>query len=374
MTSHIKFHQKWQDSIISGTATIKDALTAITKSGSFMACATSVSGELVGIVTDSDVRRALLSGAGLSDSVAQWVQRNPITGADGQSSDELLEIAKLSDVREIPIVDSKGCLSDIFVLLMHQKQYPVTGGKEKILGLATGPALPNAMLLLAGGLGTRLRSVLKDKPKSLAQIGDRPIIQTIIQNGVRSGIRKFYISVNYMAEKIRNHLNDPVYEGIDIEIVEENDRLGTAGPISLIAAKIHRPLVVTNADVLTTLPIDLMVRQHDETKAEITCGVHRLETVIPYGVFDVIEDRILGISEKPRLVHLVSSGIYTISPNLCQKVPPNVFFDMPTLIQLAIDSGGRVTPFLIHEYWRDIGKPDDFHSANLEYGEFFGGL
>ena len=374
MTSHIKFHQKWQDSVITETATIKDALTAITKSGSFMACATGKEGELVGIVTDSDVRRALLSGAGLSDSVAQWVQRNPITGSEGQSSDELLDIAKSSDVREIPIVDKRGRLTDIFVLLMHQKQYPVTSGKEKILGLATGPALPNAMLLLAGGLGTRLRSVVKDKPKSLAQIGDRPIIQTIIQNGVRSGIRKFFISVNYMAEKIRNHLNDPVYEGIDIEIVEETDRLGTAGPISLIAANISQPLVVANADVLTTLPVDLMVRQHDESKAEITCGVHRLETVIPYGVFDILEDRILGVTEKPKFVHLVGSGIYTISPSLCRKVPKNVYFDMPTLIQLAIKDGGRVSPFLIHEYWRDIGKPDDFHSANAEYGVYFGGL
>lgn len=368
----IKYQPNWKASEIRQNSSFRDALAAISQSGSFMACVTEAEGHLIGIVTDSDIRRALLSGANLSDTITSWIQRNPVAGIEGQTTEELLEIAKCNGVREIPILDADGRLTDIFVLLIHQERQSRPHSAEYPLGAPSDAILPNPMLLLAGGMGTRLRSVVKDKPKPLALVGDKPIIQTIIFNAMRSGIRKFYVSVNYLAEQIKDHLTSQIYQDVEIEIIEEQGRLGTAGSIAYIADRLKVPLIVSNADILTNLPLELMVRQHTEQKSDITCAVRKHETVVPFGVFEIAAGKIQRIVEKPKIVHLINSGIYVIEPAMCARVPRNVYYDMPSLIQLALDENKTVTPFLVHEYWKDIGRPDDFHTANQEYGQHFG--
>jgi NDP-sugar pyrophosphorylase family protein len=231
------------------------------------------------------------------------------------------------------------------------------------------------MLILAGGLGTRLRQVVSDRPKPLAIVGNQPIIQTIISRAVESGIRKFHVAVNYMSDLIEKHLAGPQYSGLDISIVKESKRLGTAGALGLIQQSIDEPLLVCNADLLTTVPLQQIIRHHRNEKADVTCTVRPYSTKIPFGVVEIKGRLISNLVEKPEATYLVNAGIYVLNPDVCKLVPMNEYLDMPDLIMKVMkDERRRVVPFLLHEYWMDIGKPDDFMKANEEFSKYFGDL
>ncbi|WP_141730817.1 nucleotidyltransferase family protein [Oligoflexus tunisiensis] len=365
-----RYFSKWRDTVISPTATIKDALSAISRSGAFISCILGDKGELVAIVTDSDVRRALLMGGSLEDNVMEWSQKDPISAFVESDSGDLIEIAREYGIREIPLLDHSGRLADIFVLALHEKRE--TPLEENKWDSNQKVRLPNHMLILAGGLGTRLKSVVNDRPKPLAMVGDKPVIETLITHAVRSGIRNFFVAVNYMSQLIEEHLASAQYQGINIQILRESKRLGTAGAIGLIPDTLKEPLVVGNADVLTTVPLNRLVHHHLDEAADITCAIRPYEVMVPYGVVDISEKAVRQIVEKPRYTHFVNAGIYVLNPSICKMVKDNEYLDMPDLIHKSIRNGSKVVPFLMHEYWMDIGQPDDFHKANQEYQTYFG--
>lgn len=367
-----KYLPTWTASLLRPEATLRDAMRAIADAGAFMACVVDEAGRLLGILTDSDVRRALLGGADVDDSAASWMMRTPITADHRADTATLLDAAAKNDVREIPLVDEKGRVCDIFVLLMHQHR--TEAQDDTVDAPALQPAVSNAMLIVAGGLGTRLRPVVSDLPKPLAVVGSRPILETLILRAVECGIRRFLVSVNYMSEKIAAHLAGPQYAGLSIQVVHERERLGTAGSISLVKNQIREPLLVCNADILTKVPFHMVLRHHESQRASITCTVRQHRTTIPFGVVELDRDgRIERIREKPHFDSMVTTGIYVLSPEVCASVPEHTYLDMPTLIQTAISRGQPVAPFLLHEYWMDIGRPEDFERANREYHHHFGG-
>lgn len=365
-----RFFSKWRDTVVDQQASMKDALAAISKSGAFISCILNEEGGLAAIVTDSDVRRALLTGGSLEDNVMEWAQKNPISALFESDASELIEIAREFGIREIPLLDHDRKLVDIFVLALHEKREVLLD--ESTLMPENRITLPNHMLILAGGLGTRLKSVVNDRPKPLAMVGDKPILETLIGHAGRSGIRNFYVAVNYMSHLIEEHLASSKYDGLNIKILREDKRLGTAGALGLIPDQITEPLLVGNADVLTTVPLHRLVHHHLDEHADITCAVRPYEILVPYGVVDIEEKSIKQILEKPRYRHFVNAGIYVLSPRVCKLVRGVDYLDMPDLIHKAISVGYKVTPFLMHEYWMDIGQPDDFHKANQEYHHYFG--
>jgi len=368
------FTLSWRNSMISECATIRDALSAISKCGAMMSCVVNDNDRLIGILTDSDIRRALLNGAMLESPIAEFINRSPIVSDVAQSDESLAELASKFGVREMPLIDQNSRLCDIYVVGLHS-QRQVSEEVTNPFGLRADVQLavrPNAMMILAGGLGTRLRSIVSDKPKPLAVVGERPVLETLILRAASQGIRKFYVSVNYLAEQIETHLTSEVYAGLNIKVIREKDRLGTAGSISLIEDKLNEPLVVANADILTTASLDQMIRQHDRSQSYVTCAVRPYKHRIPFGVFVIQDSQITGLQEKPEAIFTVNAGLYVLSPEAVKDVPSGKFFDMPDLMELGLKSKKLISPFMLHEYWIDIGKPDDFHKANAEFHLHFG--
>ena len=365
------FSPQWRDALITHEGTIRQALSAIQASGALMACFVSETGMLKAIVTDSDIRQALLNGAQLSDAAWPWANERPVVAFSEMPLHDLINLAERTGVRELPLIDQAGHLVDIFLLAVHKERIeaPQTISKTIQLGL---PVLPNAMLIQAGGLGTRLRSVVEDRPKPLALVGNRPIIETLIFQAVANGFRKFYVSLNYKAEMIEEHLQLPQYRDLEIIPVRETERLGTAGSISLIADEISESLLVCNADVLTTVPFRSIISHHERENADITVSVRPYSLTIPYGVVELQNGSISQIKEKPEKSFLVVAGIYALSSKACRLVQKKSYIDMPDVIQMAkADKLMKISPFLLHEYWIDIGQPEDFHRANREFENNF---
>ncbi len=364
-----KFSGDWQASTIGLDARIRDALAAIAGSGVFMACVVDADGVLLAIVTDSDIRRAMLHGAELDGHALPWANRQPIVGGEQWSVPDLLHLAKSRGVREIPLTDEAGRLQDIFVLSLHEQR----GANVKRCDAKTNrPKLPNTMFILAGGLGTRLRSVVSDRPKPLALIGNKPILETLIMQAASYGVESFFVSVNYLGDQIEQHLAKDIYDSLSIAVVWEKARLGTAGSIGYIKDKVQHPLLVANSDVLTTVPFDKIIAHHLGTGAELTCVVRKHLVHVPFGVVHTDDGLITGMEEKPEYSYFVNTGIYVVSPELCRMIEPDKYLDMPDLVSLALRLGRKVVPFLMHEYWIDVGRPEDFHRANVEYDNHFG--
>jgi CBS domain-containing protein len=184
--------KKWEKSIISFEADIETALAAISNSGAFLACILDKNHKIVGIISDSDIRKALLKGATLKDSVRRWYNSSPKTASESLTHQELREFAISKKVREVPLHDEQGRLTDIYIQGV---------GDVLIEPTQKGAQIPNSMIILAGGLGTRLRSKISDVPKPLAPVGGKPILETIIMRAALEGISNFFIAVNYMLTK-----------------------------------------------------------------------------------------------------------------------------------------------------------------------------
>lgn len=369
MTPQKHFFPQWKDCLLPRDGTIREALSAIQTSGALMACIVSDSGVLQAILTDSDIRRALLNGGTLEDKAWPWANQSPIVALEEMSLFELNSFAEKNSVREFPIIDREGRLVDIFALAINKERI----NDPKLPIAKPSPRLySNAILIQAGGLGTRLRSIVDDRPKPLALVGDRPILETLILQAAANGFRKFYISLNYKAEMIEEHLTLPQYKDLEITTIHESTRLGTAGSIGLIADEIDEPILICNADVLTTAPFGFIVDHHIREKADITVSVRPYSVTIPFGVVEVKNSSISLITEKPVNTYLVNAGIYVINPDICRLVPKNHPLDMPELINLSMSNKtAKISPFLLHEYWIDIGQPEDFVRANQEFENIF---
>ncbi|MCX6127140.1 MAG: sugar phosphate nucleotidyltransferase [Proteobacteria bacterium] len=364
-----KFLPNVKDCIVAYTATIKDGLAAIGKSGAQLAAVVDSKGVLLGIFTDSDARRAILAGASVSDSIATYLGTNPVVGRFDAEPDELRQLAQSEGIREIPLIDSDGRLADVFVVVAHEQRMSI-----QLIDHSSASTVPlsNPMFLIAGGMGTRLRAVVNDRPKPLAVVGGKPIIQTIIQNAVASGIHKFYVSVNYQAELIVEHLKSDCYAGLKIECLHEEEFLGTAGSLGFLGAKWNEAIVVSNADILSNISISQVLQAHCATAATATCVVRPFHVQVPFGVVELGASGVVGIVEKPVHKHIVNTGIYVLSPAASRFIRPGKRLDMPDLLRMMVEAGDKVVPFLMHEYWRDVGRPEEFVLANEEYNEIFG--
>jgi dTDP-glucose pyrophosphorylase len=366
------FTKGWKKSIVTPGQTIRDALGAISASGSLLACVVDQNGVLIGILSDSDLRKALLNGGDIDDPISRWMNTNPVVANTEHSLAEIQSIVSSFGVRELPIVDRQGVVQDIFTLGIHD-------GIERSVAdrnFCTTPKLaihsPCAMMILAGGLGTRLRPVISDRPKSLAIVGNKPVLETIIYRAAAEGVKKFYISVNYMADQIERHLEAPSYKDLDITVIHENTRMGTAGSLSLIPEKLTTPLIVVNSDVLTTASLAKLLNRHSSQGSFATCAVRPYSFKVPFGVCEIENLCVTKITEKPELSVLVNAGLYVLSPDAVESIPKGKYFDMPDLLSKSLQLGKVITPFYVHEYWIDIGKPEDFARANNDFEMHFG--
>jgi NDP-sugar pyrophosphorylase family protein len=217
---------------------------------------------------------------------------------------------------------------------------------------------PNWVVLMAGGLGTRLRPLTEDCPKPMLPVGGKPILESILESFVEQGFRRFFFSVNYKAEMVQDHFGDGSRWGVRIDYLHEDRRLGTAGALSLLDDRPDAPLVVMNGDLLTRASFDKLLDFHYAQSATATMTVRDYDFQVPYGVVKIDGTQIVSIEEKPVQKFFVSAGIYVLSPSV---------FDMPSLFSRLINEGQKVAAYPLKEYWLDIGRIEEFERAQREW-------
>lgn len=345
----------WKSLLVRPEVTILQGLKILDEGAKQIVLVVDQNDVLLGTVTDGDVRRGILKGLSFEAPITEIMNRNPVVAFRGDERDVVLAQMTTRNLRQIPIVDEQRRLIDIVFL----EQYLKSERKD------------NWVVLMAGGLGSRLGVLTKDCPKPLLKVGNRPILEIILNSFITYGFHRFYISVNYKADMIMEYFGNGEKWGVEIRYLLEDKRLGTAGALSLMPEKPDEPFIVMNGDLLTKVNFSHALQFHMEEDACATMCVREYEYQVPYGVVKVDQHRLYGIEEKPVQRFFISGGIYILDPEAIDYIPANQFYDMPTLFEALIEKRRTTSAFPIREYWLDIGRMDDFNRANGEYAEIF---
>lgn len=303
---------------------------------------------LIGSLTDGDIRRAIIAGKHLSDSIEEIFHHNPIKVSQGASEQELKSITSDKKIKMVPIVEGTKVV-DVFTIDDQDTRNV-------------------SVVIMAGGLGSRLGEHTKDCPKPMLEVGGKPILERIIRNFTNAGFQHFYLSVNYKAEMIEDYFGYGDKFDCKISYLRENKRLGTAGSLSLLPEHIRGPVVVTNGDLLTLVDYRRLVTFHGQHKSPITLCTRKYEFQVPFGVVNIEDGQVQSISEKPTQAFNVSAGVYVINTELIKFIPRNEYFDMPTFIEKLMENDIKADCFPLVEEWIDIGRVSDLDLARSIYG------
>ena len=345
--------QNWQSLLVSSSNKLRSALEVLDQVGSNFVLVVDADNKLLGTLTDGDVRRSLLNGETLESSVVTVMNTDYIHCLDSHSHAEVAELLSQHKIKYIPILDQQ------------KKLVGVYSGEDSFL--TTG----KTALIMAGGLGSRLKPLTDNCPKPMLKVGDKPILQIIVERLAVQGFTEIYISINYLGEQIQEYFGDGSNFQVSINYLEETTKLGTAGAMGLLPKELSEPVVVLNGDVLTKANYAGLIDYHQRNSADISIGLTKQEMTIPYGVVNLEQEKVQSIVEKPTQTYYVSAGIYCVNPNVFNALAGQEFLDMPDLIQQQIDIKKNVVGFPLHEYWADIGMKSDYQKANVNFKDNF---
>jgi dTDP-glucose pyrophosphorylase/CBS domain-containing protein len=338
---------------VDASSSVRAAIGCIDRNAAGIALVVDKERRLIGTVTDGDVRRAILAGLSIEEPIETLLAnkpepapRIPTTAPVGTAPSELLDLMNRYDLRHIPVVDAEGRVVGI----------------EMLRDLVLEYQLPLRAMVMAGGFGRRLRPLTDDLPKAMLPIGGRPLLEIIVRRLQQAGIRRVHVATHYKAEVIQEHFGDGQRFDLDIHYVNEDQPLGTAGALGLLAQS-DEPLLVINGDILTHVNVSSMLEFHRSNRADLTVAVSAFEIEVPYGVVRTDGLFVTGVDEKPTIRSYINAGVYLLSPEVCRLVPSGRPCDMPELIGYCLDRGLRVISFPLREYWQDIGRRDDYSKA-----------
>lgn len=345
----------WRSVLIDREATILQTIQVIDKGAMRIVLVVDGERHLLGVVTDGNIRRGLLSQVNLQEPVSKIMNPQPITAKITDSREHILSLMKARKIEHIPVLDEQGILV----------------GLEMLQELTQPTPKDNWVVLMAGGLGSRLGALTQDCPKPLLQVGPKPILEVILESFLEYGFQHFYFSVNYKKQMIQSYFGDGSAWDAEIRYLEEPERMGTAGSLSLLPERPEHPFFVMNGDLLTRINFQHILDFHAKHQAQATVCVRRVEQTIPFGVVEMAQHRLLKIEEKPTHHYFVSAGIYALEPALLSLIPPRQPLDMPDLLRQAIDQGYPIAAFPFLDYWMDIGQIGDYDQARREYANQF---
>jgi dTDP-glucose pyrophosphorylase len=334
---------------LSKTATLYDAVHAIEVSKRRIAVVVDDTGRLLGTLTDGDIRRCLLGGGSLEVPAANAMNRQPLVAGVGSSESALLEVMRNGNVMCIPIVDANGTFKD----LVHLRDLT---GREGVLEVDQRFV---AAVIMAGGEGSRLRPLTESIPKPMIKVGGVPLLERQIRRLSSVGIDLAYISVNYLSHVIEQHFGDGSNFDIEIRYLRECTKLGTAGALSLLPEKPNGALVVMNGDIVAKSDFASLYNYHRTHDSTITVAAVDYRVSIPYGVIRSDGPFVAALEEKPSQRFLCNAGIYALNPDALDFIPAGRPYDMTDLISDCMAAGLKVAVYPMHEYWSDIGTPDD---------------
>lgn len=346
----------WKNVVLSKESTIRDAMRVIDQAALRIGLVCDERNKLLGTITDGDIRRGLLADCDMNDSVERIMNQNPLISKDADTHEQRLKLMDQHDLLAIPIIDDNYHVVGLETL--HQAMQPKKHD--------------NPVFIMAGGFGTRLQPLTDHCPKPMLRVGDKPMLEHLINQFIKQGFHRFYISTHYMPELIHKHFGDGSQFGISVEYVYEDSPLGTGGALGLLPKNLpNLPLVMMNGDVLTKLNYAQLLHHHETQGFDATMCVREDEHRVPFGVIETEEQLIVNMVEKPTYRYKINTGIYVLNPEIITKVQVNQRIDMPTLLEQGRQAGKRIGTYTSYDYWLDIGQMKDYQKAQQDIERLF---
>jgi dTDP-glucose pyrophosphorylase len=336
----------YEKHLINEETTLTEALEKLNSLGADATLFVSDSeNKLSGSITDGDIRRGLLQGVSLSDSVKSCMNRKPKKLLASDYSVKEVKSLRENRYKIIPIIDSQNRITR---LVNFARSYSI---------------LPLDALVMAGGKGTRLRPMTENVPKPLLKVGEKPIIDHNIDRLMKYGIFNFHISLGYLGNQIENHFNQKEGYSCQFNFIKEKTPLGTLGAASLVPEFKNEYVLVTNSDILTNLDYESFFLDFLDKKADISIATIPYEVKVPYAVLETSGHKVNSFIEKPTYTYYSNGGIYIVKKSLLTSLEANKLINATDLIDEVIKNKGRVISYPIHGYWLDVGKHDDLRRA-----------
>lgn len=338
----------WRRAILPPSASLHDAIRCLNEVAIKIVLICDNQGGLLGTISDGDIRRGLLRGLSLHSPLIEVARRDPLVVPEGMDRELVLQLMAANKVQQIPVVDDDG--------------RPV--GLHLWEALTSPVERANLMVIMAGGMGTRLRPYTDTCPKPMLPVAGKPMLEHIIERARKEGFKRFVLAVHYLAHIVEGHFGDGGRFGVHIDYLRENEPLGTAGALSLLNPTPDLPFVVTNGDVMTDIRYGELLDFHQRHAAVATMAVRLHEWQHPFGVVQMEGVDIVGFEEKPVARTHINAGVYVLSPAVLKSLESDKRCDMPSLFERIQSSGGRTVAYPMHEPWLDVGRPDDLLKAN----------
>ena len=338
----------WRKVILPVDATMQQAIRSLDDVAIRIVLVVDSAGVLVGTVADGDIRRGLLRGLDLSSPLKQVLHLNPLVVSPTMAREQVLHLMQTNSVQQIPIVDEHQHLVGLH--LWNQMNAPAVRH--------------NLMVIMAGGLGTRLRPQTEAVPKALLPVAGKPMLEHIIARARLQGFSQFILAVHYLGHLIEDYFGNGERLQVQIDYLREQSALGTAGALSLLDPPPTTPFVVTNCDVITDIDYGAVLDFHIRQGATATMAVRLHEWQHPFGVVQTNGVDIVGFEEKPIARSHINAGVYAFEPDVLSVLSADTHCDMPTLFERLQVQSKRMVAYPMHEPWLDVGRPNDYAAFN----------
>ena len=341
------------DAIVPTRASLLETMRSIDRSGLEIALICDGDRRLLAVATDGDIRRGLLRGLSLEAPVSQVANSRFIAVAPGIEQAEAVQTLLRRRISCLPVVDAEGRLIDVFTF--H--------------GALVGQRVPSWALVMAGGRGERLGDLTQALPKPMLPIGDRPILERVIELLVSHGVDRIFISINYLGSMIVDHFGDGERFHCRIEYLREEEPLGTGGSVALLPQPPSDPLVVMNGDLLTNINVTRLLAFHRAGGFAATMALREHRIDVPFGVAEVSGTRVTNLVEKPSLHRHINAGVYVLEPVVCARVARGRPLPITDLLRGCLDDGLPIGAFRIQESWDDIGLQEEYLRVHRGAGD-----
>lgn len=339
--------QLWRQAILPANATIAQAIRNLDQVAIKIVLVANETGVLEGTVSDGDIRRGLLKGLDLSSPITDVIHRNALVVPPELDRKLVVQLMLANKIHQIPVVDDQH-----HVVGLHLWD-----------DIATPPRRPNLMVVMAGGIGSRLRPHTENCPKPLLTVAGKPILEHIIDRAKLDGFNHFVFAIHYLGHMIEAHFGNGERLDVKIEYLREESPLGTAGALGLLNPPPDEPFVVTNGDVITDIHYGELLDFHTRHAAAATMAVRVHEWQHPFGVVQTRGIEIVGFEEKPTARSHINAGVYALDPEALSVLAADAHCDMPTLFERLQAKAKRTVAYPMHEPWLDVGQPDDLARA-----------
>lgn len=341
--------ERWRQAILPDHATMQQAIRNLDQVAIKIVLVVSGAGKLEGTISDGDIRRGLLRGLDLNSPISSVVHRNALVVPPAIGRDMVMQLMVANKIQQIPIVDE------------HRRVV----GLHLWDTIVTPQTRSNLMVIMAGGMGTRLRPYTESRPKPLLTVADKPMLEHIIERAKLEGFSHFVLAVHYLGHMIEEYFGDGERLGVRIDYLRERSPLGTAGALGLLNPRPDAPFVVTNGDVITDIRYGELLDFHVRHDAVATMAVRMHEWQHPFGVVQIHGVEIIGFEEKPVARSHINAGVYALDPDALSVLISDAHCDMPTVFERLQGIAKRTVAYPMHEPWLDVGRPDDLAAARV---------